>query len=100
MTSILQFAGARANFEMAHADLESLPADYENIECDYLVGITLEALDSMLLCPAPDLAALAYKMETFAAQDCFGFSPHIRDPLFAALQADVARLARTCGGST
>lgn len=90
--SVQQFASASAAYEMSRSDLEALPENYADIECDYLADIMNDALSAMLLCPAPDLAAVAYKMEAFAAEECFGFCPHYRDPLFAALMADVRRL--------
>jgi hypothetical protein len=45
-----------------------------------------------LRAPAPDLAALAYKLEIFAFVDWCWLSPQYREPLFAALIADVRRL--------
>jgi hypothetical protein len=66
--------------------------DLSDEECQLLGRAQSEAVSALMLTPAPDLAALAYKLETFAAEDCFGLSPQYREPLFAALIGDVRRL--------
>lgn len=84
------FARARANYEMAREDArEHVESDEE---CMLLGGAHSDATEALLLTEAPDLGALASKLETFAAEDCFALSPQYRDPLFAALLADVRRL--------
>jgi hypothetical protein len=89
------FADARATYEMARADA-CVPAEIEgelsDEECEMLGSAQSHATSALLLAPAPDLAALAYKLEIFAFEDCFWLSPQYREPLFAALIADVRRL--------
>jgi hypothetical protein len=87
------FAEARDAFAMAKADVDALGASYANLEADFYVDIQFKALDALMLAPAPDLPALLYKLELFAAEECFDYSPHFRDPLFAALISDVRRLS-------
>jgi hypothetical protein len=87
------FARARSTYEMARSDAEADGTDFSDEECELLGGAQSEATFALLLVPAPDLPAFLYKLETFAAEDCFALSPHYREPLFAALIADVRRLA-------
>ena len=84
------FDHARAIYEMARDDaLEPAETD---AECELLGHAHSEATSALLLTPSPDLAALAYKLDVFAAEDCFGLSPHYRDPLFTVLVADARAL--------
>jgi hypothetical protein len=86
------FAEVRATYEMARDDAQE---DVEsNEECELLGKAHSEATEALLLSPAPDLAALAYKLEAFATEDCFWLSPQYREPLFNALIADVRRIGR------
>ena len=86
------FAEARDAFAMAKTDVDALGNCYANVEADFYVDIQFKALDALMLAPAPDLPALLYKLELFAAEECFDYSPHFRDPIFAALIADMRRL--------
>jgi hypothetical protein len=92
MTAATAFPAARDAFAMAKADVDALGTCYANLEADFYVEVQFKALDALMLAPAPDLPALLYKLELFAAEECFDYSPHIRDPLFAALISDVRRL--------
>lgn len=83
------FAHARSMYEMARDDQLGVESDEEG---ELLSRAQDAAMDALFLAHAPDLAALAFKMEVFAAEDCFGLCGHIRDSLFAALIADVRRL--------
>jgi hypothetical protein len=78
---------------MAKADVDALGADYANVEADFYVDVQFKALDALMLAPAPDLQALLTKLELFAAEDCFDFSPQFRAPMFAAIIADARRLS-------
>lgn len=83
-----------ATYAMACADAQE---DVNSDEEITLLGTAHSlATERLLLAPAPDLDALACKLEIFDAEDCFGLSPQYREPLFAALLADVRRLK---GGS-
>lgn len=86
------FAAACATYEMARRDAqESVESDEEVM----LLGRAhSDATEALMLAPAPNLPALAYKLEAFAAEDCFTLSPQYREPLFAALVDDVRRLDR------
>jgi hypothetical protein len=86
------FCLARDALAMARADVDALGASYANVEADFYVDIQFKALDALMLAPAPDLPALIYKLELFAAEECFDYSRQFRDPIFAALIADVRRL--------
>lgn len=91
-SSATTFARALAVYEMAREDARE---DVENDEEIMLLGrAQSDATEALLLSPAPDLAALAYKLEAFATEDCFGLSPQYRDPLFAAIIADARRLSK------
>ena len=84
------FSIARATYEMARDDARE-PVE-SNEENELLGRAHSNATDALLLTPAPDLSALAYKMQVFAAEDCHALSPQYREPLFAALQSDVRLL--------
>lgn len=88
----VDFKSARAFYEMARDD--ALEHVESNEECELLGFAHSEAMDMLMLAHAPDMAALAYKLETFAAEDCFSLSPQYREPLLNALLADVRRLDR------
>jgi hypothetical protein len=84
------FARARAIYEMARDD--GREAGLSDQEDELIYGACCKATDALFLTPAPDLSALSYKLEVFAAEDCHGLEPNLRDPLFAALVADARRL--------
>ena len=50
------------------------------------------AMVAMLETPAPDLAALAHKLETYISQDCSELISEYRDPILSAMLADVRNL--------
>jgi hypothetical protein len=81
---------ARQTYEMARDDAQEHVESDE--ECELLGHAQSEATWALMLSPAPDLTALAYKLEAFEAEDCFGLCPSYRQPLFAALIADARRL--------
>lgn len=87
------FSRARDALEMARTDVNALGTCYANVEADFYVDIQFKALDALMLAPAPDLPALLYKLELFAAEECFDYSPEFRAPIFAALIADLRRLS-------
>ena len=78
---------------MAKVDVNSLGSGYSDTEADFYVDAELEAMGALMLTASPDLAALAYKMEVFAAEDCFNLDRDCRTPLFGALIADLQRLS-------
>lgn len=84
------FARARENFDMAQADLDD--CGWTNDERDYAVDIQRSALYELLQTPAPDVAALAYKLTIFEAE-CLEAITEERPVCFAALIADARRLA-------
>ena len=84
------FASALAAYEMACEDaLEPVDSDEE---VDLLGMAQHEATAALMLIPAPDFAALAYKMAVFAVENCFNLSPEYRDPLYESLASDLLRL--------
>lgn len=88
MTTKTDFARAKATYQMARADA---PVDGPSQdEGDLLYPAAWAASDALMLTPASDVADLAYKLETFAAEECF--NDVNRDDLFAALIADARRL--------
>ena len=62
-------------------------------EVDNLADEQTKAIQALMLYPAPDAAALAYKLEQFAAHDCGEYNDHIRNPMLATLIADARRFA-------
>jgi hypothetical protein len=81
---------ARQTYEMARLDAQETVESDE--ECGLLGHAQSEATWALMRSPAPDLTALAYKLEIFEGEDCFALCPSYREPLFAALIADARRL--------
>jgi hypothetical protein len=80
------------SYEVARADaLEPVESDEE---IDLLGGAQSAATERLLTAPAPDLEALAYKLEVFRREDCFALSLEYREPLFEALIEDLRRLGK------
>ena len=91
----LGFDSARIMYEMAKADAEAPDAyDLSDDECSLLGTAQSKAASAVMLTPAPNHAALAYKLETFDAEYCFDLIEELRRPLFEAIVADVRRLGR------
>ena len=57
------------------------------------VDARTEALDALLLMPAPDIGALSKKLEIFFREDCCHLMAVHSEPLIAAVLADARRLA-------
>jgi hypothetical protein len=89
------FDSARVTYEMAKADAYA-PHDYElsDDECMLLGTAHSDATWAMIFAPAPDLAALAYKLEAFEAEECFALNDEYRQPMVVAMIADVRRLGK------
>ena len=82
------FERARELFEMARDDDRVAVSD---VECNLLGPARYAAADALFLIPAPNMAALAYKLEIFASEDCF--NDITRDQSFAAIIRDARRFA-------
>lgn len=80
-----------AAYEIATADCEGLGESYSDLECDFYADAQFAALVSVLIAPAPDIAALARKLRIFAAEDAGELRE--RQRLYAALIADAESLA-------
>lgn len=91
----MNFAEARAAYEMAARDVAALGSDYADVEMDFYADARFKALDALMLANAPDLAALIYKLELFGDDNrgCMDYSSEHRDPLWAAIVGDLKRLA-------
>jgi hypothetical protein len=83
------FASICESYERLTAMVER--TDPENGAYETLVSARCEALIGMFLTPAPDAAALAYKLAAYAVEDATGLTWHA--DILAAINADAARLA-------
>ena len=76
----------------AIAVADAAQAGDTDAELDHYGPTQMSAMLAMLKNPAPDLAALAHKLETYIIQDCSELTPENREPILSAMLADVRRL--------
>lgn len=79
-------------FAMAQADLRDVESDEE---LGIFAGAQMMAMMTMLLTPAPDVAALARKLEVFRDEEAYGHIDETLLPIFAALVEDAHCLANS-----
>lgn len=80
---------------VAQAQLDGASLLYDPIEAEFdrLVGVCSDEMGAMMLIPAPDAAALAYKIDLFFEDDCYDRTWDIGPAIEETLRADAARFA-------
>jgi hypothetical protein len=87
------FSHARAVYEMALADMRDAEPEMDD-DCVLTLycSAATDAADALLLVPAPDMDALAYKLEIFGSEEVYRREDEGVTEVLDALIADVRHL--------